>query len=162
MLKDIDVDEISIVDRPANMRKFLLFKQQEVKEGMTPEELQTKLEEANAKIAKLEEELAAAKAAGEKKVEEPVAKRDLSEDKLMEDVSETVTIFKEGRVLSRKNLNLLKQAIDSLSEIAKLMESNVEKEEINKQFDDLPKEEQDKVLKALNELDAKLESKLKK
>lgn len=51
-LTGISVDEVSIVDRPANQRKFLLIKQQQKAEEVKKETAQTGLEAVDALIAK--------------------------------------------------------------------------------------------------------------
>lgn len=158
-LKNVTVNEVSLVDQPANMRKFLLYKRQEVDKDMAElEELKKKMEEATAALTAKDAEITTLKAEVEKaKGSAPVKKVEMTDEQFAGGFSETVEVLKVGKVVSKKNLDLLKAAVDALTKIIGQVQAEVEKDAVNKSFETLKPEEQQKALETIKSMNDKLD-----
>jgi len=104
----------------------------------------------------------------------PVKKReDLTEDELAEDLKGVVEVAKSGKKLSKKSVDVIKNAITTLTtlleeigELAKKDEPkiapNTEEDPLQKEFDALSKEDQEGVLKSLKSLSEEIDKLEKK
>jgi len=109
-LSDLDIIEVSLVDRPANKRKFILFKS-ELKEGSTsmPEKQETEF------IEELVEEMEKAEASGEaEKLEEAEAQETQSEEAELETQQEQQPEQETEKALSQKAQAAIKAALKAL------------------------------------------------
>jgi len=109
-LSDLEVIEVSLVDRPANKRKFILFKS-ELKEGSTsmPEKQETEF------IEELVEEMEKAEASGEaEKLGEAEAEETQPEEAEFETQQEQQPEQETEKALSQKAQAAIKAALKAL------------------------------------------------
>ncbi len=106
----------------------------------------------------------------------PVVKKreELTEDELAKDFGEVVEVVKTGKKISKKNAELIKNAIATLTSLLQEIEGvekkedlpkvdpKVEEDPIEKEFKALPEEEQKEVMKSLENIKAIVDSMEKK
>uniref|UniRef100_A0A6M3K1R5 Uncharacterized protein n=1 Tax=viral metagenome TaxID=1070528 RepID=A0A6M3K1R5_9ZZZZ len=167
-LVNLRINEVSLVDAPANKRSFLLFKRDGEGGTVDLEEVKKQLELAVAEKAALVKELETVKADLAKKVEElekvkaPEIKKkaDLTEDELTKDLTEYLEVFKVGKTISEKNLKLIKDAVSALQTIIDKMGEMTEKDALTKQYETLPEDKKKEVASMLEDMNKKLDEKL--
>ncbi len=103
----------------------------------------------------------------------PVIKKreEMTEEELAKDFSEVVEIVKTGKKISKKNAEIIKNAIATLTSLLQEIEGLdkkadlpkvVEEDPLEKEFKALPEEEQKEAMKILEELKVKVDSLEKK
>lgn len=96
----------------------------------------------------------------------PVVKKreEMDEDELAKDFGAVIEVVKAGKKISKKNVELVKSAIDTLTSILKELDPpKVEdKDPMEKEFEALPEDQKKEVMKSLEELKAKVDALEKK
>jgi signal recognition particle GTPase len=153
-LFDVEVNEVSLVDKPANLKPFLLYK----RDGGLDMKIDEK--EEKKEVEKKEEE--------KKEEIKVIEKKDMDEDALAKEFLDTIEVIKTGKKISKKNVDLIKNAISTLQailteledvkveETKKVEEKQEEKKEVEKKEEKVEDKKEEKVedslLKEYNEM----------
>lgn len=163
-LKNVTVNEVSLVDQPANMRKFLLFKRMEVNTEMEElEALKKEMEKATAALTAKDAEITTLKTDLEKaKGSAAIKKADMTAEQFAGDFAETVEVLKVGKAISQKNLDLLKAAMEALTKVIGQVQAEADKATMQKSFETLKPEDQQKVMTTIEAMNKKLDEAINK
>jgi hypothetical protein len=134
-LFDVEVNEVSLVDKPANLKPFLLYK----RDGGLDMKIDEKEEDKKTELEKKEDVKAEVNV---------IEKKDMDEDALVKEFSETMEVIKTGKKISKKNVDLIKNAISTLQAILMELEDakieDTKKVEEKKEIEKKEEKEEDK------------------